>query len=711
MKRSLLLLTLVFCFLLTLSACKKDKTDDTAITESASQGSGNTNGGRHVCEYNAHIQIIAPTCETGGYTLRTCICGKVKEESHIEPLGHEWSGWKVSAEPTLVSVGVLTRSCTKGHEDTYHIPSLNKTDYAIEYINNQLDASCDVAIQVYYVYNNVLEGESVSFKFKADYLLPHTLSGVYVYSAEHHYKLCDVCKKHDAATGQAHSFKNNECSVCHYVIQNMLYSEEEYGLAVSYNANEENVTIPVVYTGSDVNHIGKTVTAIKSFGNNANVKSITIPSNIKYINDFAFEGCSSLEKVYYDGGWEGWCSINFGFKSNPMNYASEFYIRNTDNQYTCVTAIELPDNLSVISGYAFDGFKNITSITIPKSIISIGEDSKPAFSPDTIIGKVYYNADYPDWLKIIINNQNSNPMKFTNNFYMKNSDSEYYTPRQITVPGEIRTIGDYQFIGYNALTKLVLSSGLTEIGKYAFSGCLSLLEIDLSAGCDKIGSYAFSECQYLMKITLPKNVSCVGTSAFENCKTLSDVYYPGSATDWCKIKFESIASNPMHINANRSNSSAINLYFHLISGEYALIESHVLKISDEITTLNAFQFYGFSQPSGFILPENLESIGDEAFAYCKNLKTLLIPKSVKSIGKNAIKETGAQTEIYYAGNKEDFNDIDINVTNADLNTAKYYFFAENPSYIINECDYWGYTPDGSVAKWKWNDSQEEWYLN
>ncbi len=70
-----------------------------------------------VCEYNnAHkeegdcfspdIEVVAPDCETAGYTLNTCeFCGHEWQTNPTDPLDHDWGAWKNNND------GTHTRTC------------------------------------------------------------------------------------------------------------------------------------------------------------------------------------------------------------------------------------------------------------------------------------------------------------------------------------------------------------------------------------------------------------------------------------------------------------------------------------------------------------------------------------------------------------------------------------------------------------------------
>jgi len=713
MKRILLLASAI-AFIIVMTACGGNNSESKEESNS-NNNSATAPNGEHTCTYDAREEKVNPTCESEGYTLLFCSCGNSKKEVFEDALGHSYSEWTVDTEPTVSSVGKLRRTCANGHEETITLPYLNDTDYTITSKDGtDLSSSCAAPSYVLYTYKQTVYDDATSsdreFSFEAIYTSEHTSSDTYVYSSENHYHKCSVCEGFDQNSAEGHNMSDGKCSVCNYIPCDVIYSEEYYGLSVSYTANNYELVIPEYYSGSDISHVGKKIEGIKSFGNNSELRFITIPASIKYIEPFAFDGCSSLERVYYAGTWEQWCSIDFGAQSNPMIYASTFCMLNKNNMYYEVSEITLPDTVTVIPSSAFEGFGSMTSLTIPKSVTAIGSNLNDVFSQDMTIGTVYYKGDITDWCKIAISGRYSNPMQFTSNFYMTNNRGAYYQPTQLVTGEDITEIGDYQFISYKPLTQINTNASLTKIGKYAFKDCTALMFVNVFKGCEKIGAYAFCGCTMLVRLDLPKNLSESGDFAFEGCNRLSTINYRGDFDTWSRIKFSTAASNPMHVNVGRSYDSSIvfSRYFE-DSGEFYPIDAEMVILSKGLEALGDYQFYGFSRIAAIILPDGLTSIGKEAAAFCTNLSSLIIPVSVKEIGKNIVNGMKNFVEIYYFGTENDWSTIEIDPQNTDLNSVNRYYYAADVSAVTSEFN-WGYMSSGAIAKWKWDSYNEAWYL-
>ena len=156
-----------------------------------------------------------------------------------------------------------------------------------------------------------------------------------------------------------------------------------------------------------------------TYGNFTNLVSIRIPASVKKIGNWAFSG-STITSVYYDGTIADWCAIDFAnFSSNPMSVAENFYIKN-GSDWTELSAITIPDGVTVVNQYAFYGFSDITEIFVPASVEEIYVS---AYAGCVNLEAIYYYGTAEEWEEICYQTSSSDDDSVTKCFYSENQPS------------------------------------------------------------------------------------------------------------------------------------------------------------------------------------------------------------------------------------------------------------------------------------------------
>ena len=144
--------------------------------------------------------------------------------------------------------------------------------------------------------------------------------------------------------------------------------------------------------------------------------------------------------------------------------------------------------MTSIGSNAFYNCSGLTSITIPNSVTSIGED---AFTGSGLTS--------------------------------------------VTIPNSVTSIGSIAFRYCSSLTSVTIPNSVTSIGEAAFLGCTSLTSVTIPESVTSIGEAAFYGCSGLTSITCeastPPNCSNGNNPIFLNVNKSIPVYVPANSVD------------------------------------------------------------------------------------------------------------------------------------------------------------------------------------
>ena len=234
-------------------------------------------------------------------------------------------------------------------------------------------------------------------------------------------------------------------------------------------------------------------------------------------NDYLFY---TYGGVNYLVGYVGTDTVlNLPESYNGQNYGIYQYAFHWWDNLTSVT---IPDSVTTIGDHAFWSCDNLTSVTIPDSVTTIGDHAFEycgglmsvtiGDSVTTIGDSVTAIGSYA--------------------FYCCANLTS------VTIGDSVATIGTWAFSSCKSLTSVTIGDSVTTIGHEAFSWCTNLTSITIPDSVATIGDSAFSLCTNLTSVTIPDSVTTIGTWAFSGCSNLTDVAFKGTVEQWNAIEKE-----------------------------------------------------------------------------------------------------------------------------------------------------------------------------
>ena len=378
--------------------------------------------------------------------------------------------------------------------------------------------------------------------------------------------------------------------------------------------------------------------------------TITIPKKMKPYDEATkegmaegcFESCPKLMNYVVEAGNDYYEADN-GVLFSKGKKILYFYPASKPN-YTYT----IPGTVETISVHAFQGSKNITSMYIPANVKAIKAEAfrdlpnlkTLTFDPNSKVESIEYYA-FRDCRKLKEVTLPKSLLSLGEIFHMCTDLETINIPAgsklhdiKVKAFATNANLKAFNFLGDCALTKIEKNvfAGLSELQAFNIPKSVNVIESNAFIGCakmktvtfhpdaviERIGEGAFSECG-ITSINIPSKVKNIEREAFLKCQALTNIHVTKATTKISPEAFK-YCTNLVEINVDRDNTvySSIDGYL-LTKNKETLVIFPTGKANDHFT----------------LLPPSITAIGDYAFYDCKSLKNVTIPNKVASIGKRA----------------------------------------------------------------------------
>ena len=377
----------------------------------------------------------------------------------------------------------------------------------------------------------------------------------------------------------------------------------------------------------------------------SSITSLEIPENVTKLGTSVIRDCKELTSLTLGGKLE---KIPESF--NPMGNNPKF------------TTLVIREGTKEIGNYAFDDDKTIKNVTLPSTLIDIGQLSFYNCSID--------NIDLPDGL-----------LRIGCNAFMYNNLTSFVVPESVRDFGYTNNSGNAPggVFQYNKLEELVIGSSLYPENDlpgvtYVPSSFISYglghdegkeLKITLREGIKSIESSAFQNNSHITEVNLPETLESIGVNAFMYAG-FEDIYLPQNlknidvtAFGWCSNlktitlpdSLETLGSQAFMGTALESLTIPYNTKYKLndywapsksidnintICSSCQNLKSFTVENGDFVNKGGVFGM--FNPLESITVLDNFEHIPDNWLATdTTNISEINLPDNVISIGSSALR--------------------------------------------------------------------------
>ena len=384
-------------------------------------------------------------------------------------------------------------------------------------------------------------------------------------------------------------------------------------------------------------HIGSGLKAIpeETFKNCNQLTSVIVPNTVERIGSRAFSDCNKLTEITLPfvgasrdaTGYS--CSFGYIFDYSDYSYKESSYF---DGDFAPGYGYKAGGTTTYGSPYYY-------SFSVPSSLKTVtitdaDQIGKGAFHQCTNVSMIVLNdgitsiGDYAFYNNPWYNNSTDEFVTIGDNVLIKYNG----TKSSVTIPDTVKHIAGGVFKNNGKISEVILPNELLSIGDNAFKGT-ALSTVTIPRSVTKIGTNAFPSCN--LKVYQPSAGYDYNSS---NKTVLNDSYTKGNDTFYYIIKSDDTAEIIGCETTSTELTVPEEIDGHTVSaiGDYGFAKCATLKsitIPKNIKTIGKYAFDGCTGLINATIPTTVSSVDDYAFNNCTGLKNVTISEGVVSIGK------------------------------------------------------------------------------
>ena len=293
-----------------------------------------------------------------------------------------------------------------------------------------------------------------------------------------------------------------------------------------------------------------------------NLSEYTIPSSVKIIGEYAFQGCKNLKSVTIP---------------NSVEIIEEGAFSYCDG----LTSIDIPQSVREIGGSAFWNSENLRTVNLTDGVETIGEG---AFLSCTSLRSISIPPSAKEIGDYLCQKCYSlETITLENDYISEYAFSKCNNLTSVVIPSNIKAIGTCAFWDCPNLVSVSIAEGVQNISRGSFYECKKLETVSIPGSVSEIEPLTFAECENLRFVSIGNGVEIISANSFRNCRNITSITLPKSI----KVVGDDVFPNLKSVAYDGEESVLQQLMAkkcladaYKINGQYDSTQSRVLKMID-----------------------------------------------------------------------------------------------------------------------------------